>query len=122
MDFGQRLKYLRERARLSQEQLGRLTDREQQEISHLERNGRLLAKDVPMFARALRQPVTAFYADEDVAAVAAHAEAIDVEMQLLGTLLPDEARAALLHFIRMLVQQSVTDPDSLPRARVVAFY
>jgi transcriptional regulator with XRE-family HTH domain len=99
--IGRRLKALREARGLTQGELGAIMQREQQEISNWERHGRILARDLPMLAKALQVPIMAFFGDQGTQGPETDAYPVDWALQAASSYLSEEARAQLVTFLRV---------------------
>ena len=111
--IGKRLKALREARGLTQGELGAIVQREQQEISNWERHGRILARDLPMLAKALQVPIMAFFGNEGTQAPEADQYPVDWALQAASAYLSEEARAQLVAFLRVAYDRGqAKDPPS----------
>jgi len=102
--IGDRLREIRAQANLSQSKLGKLVDREQQEIFHWEKHGRILASELPALAKALHVPLVAFYTNEELNSK--EQGPIDWPLQLATAELSPQARAALSAFLRIVAMDA----------------
>jgi transcriptional regulator with XRE-family HTH domain len=98
--IGDRLRELRKLSEMSQQKLGSYIGREQQEIAHWEKHGRILASDLPELARVLHVPVISFFTEEELNNK--DAATVDWVLQLAGASLSPRSRAALVAFLRTL--------------------
>lgn len=98
--LGMRLRALRQMADMTQERLGKLVGRTQQEIANWERHGRILSHDLPALSHALQVPLVAFFTEAELGTK--EKEQIEWGLQRAATSLSPEARLALAVFLRTL--------------------